>query len=315
MAAFSGTPARIMFLTADRRRSWNRRFPTPARLQAERHAFWKIARWSAVVKEHAVTLREFRIADIPLHCEPFLHLAVDGKRPSLSVFCFPWIESDSAMSEVHLVPSQFASVQILPDSAPVNMAQLKVTRATPDGGRETFNITRPMRDVIENFSDVLLKGVGEDAEFEKTDPYHKLLLICLSADTQYAPEYDTATFVEGGKWYYAGDAKVGKPAVALAANAEVEIVREIKRTSRRAKRLFDVVPSGSGYEFWTVSREALQAGQFPFPGRAQIALVRSLPPKHESRSNPSRTNSPRVCGIFSKWPFYLRYTKRPSRTF
>jgi hypothetical protein len=167
------------------------------------------------------------------------------------------------------------SVQPSPDQAPVAMATFKVTRANPNGERETYNITRPMRDVIENLPDVLLKGIGPDVQFERNDPYDKLLLVILSASTpgteEYAPEYDTATFVEGGKWYYAGDAEVGKQAVALAANAEIEVVREVKNeeTGESALRLRCPRADGTGFDFCTVSVADFQMGQnISFPGRA-----------------------------------------------
>ena len=161
-----------------------------------------------------------------------------------------------------------------PSRAAFNMATLKITKATSNGGRESYNITRPMRDVIENFSDVLLKGVGEDAQFERNDPYDKLLLVCLSSSTpgteEYAPTYDKTQFVESGRWFYSGEAEVGKQAVTLAANAEVEIVREIKdeETGQTSYRLRVPRSDGSGFEFCTASWNELHTGTFHFPGRA-----------------------------------------------
>jgi hypothetical protein len=166
-------------------------------------------------------------------------------------------------------------VQIFPDQAPVAIATLKITRATPNGERETYNITRPMQDVIENLPDVLLKGVGTDCHFDRNDQFDRLLLVILSASTpgteEYAPTYDTPHFVEKGRWYYAGDAEVGKQSVALAASAAIEIVREAKNeeTGETAYRLRLPRADGSGFDFATVSWSDLQMGQnIYFPGRA-----------------------------------------------
>ncbi|MEI9972316.1 MAG: hypothetical protein WDO73_09850 [Ignavibacteriota bacterium] len=168
-----------------------------------------------------------------------------------------------------------STVQPCPDQAPVKMATLKVTRATPNGERETYNILRPMRDLFENLPDVLLKGVGEDVQFEKNDPYAKLLLVILSSSTpgtaEYAPTYNTSHFADGGNWYYASDAEVGKQGVALVANAEIEIVREIKNeeTGESAFRLRCPRVDGSGFDFCTVPYSDFQMGQgISFPARA-----------------------------------------------
>jgi hypothetical protein len=158
--------------------------------------------------------------------------------------------------------------------APVTKARLQITKATPDGSRRTYTITRPMKDVVNNLSDVLLKGVGDDTQFLRDDPYDSLLLVILSASTQgteeYAPTYYTAQFSENGRWFYASDAEVGKQAVALAASAEVEVVREIKdpETGEVSLRLRVPRADCSGYEYCTASWLEAQSGQFNFPGRA-----------------------------------------------
>ncbi len=161
-------------------------------------------------------------------------------------------------------------VQTDPSKAPVKMATLKITKADDRGSRQSYNIERPMQDVIENLPDVLLQGVGDDCQFERNDPYSKLLIVLLSAgdpDTeQNAKTYNTTQFVERGCWFYASDAEVGKQAVTLAASAEVEVVREIRdeKTNEISYRCRVPREDGSGHEFCTVSKEQLQAGQFSF---------------------------------------------------
>lgn len=119
-----------------------------------------------------------------------------------------------------------------PSRAAFNTAQLKVVKATNTGGRETWNVTVPMRRLIENTSDVIREIVGEDAEFDQTEPYSKLLIAMLKAskpETEHnCPTYHEMQFSENGRWFYASDAEVGRQAVSIAANAEVEIVRLIK---------------------------------------------------------------------------------------
>lgn len=161
-----------------------------------------------------------------------------------------------------------------PSRAAFNTAQLKVVRATSTGGRDTWNVTVPMRRLIENTSDVIREIVGEDAEFDQTDTYSKLLIGLLAAsnpDTEHnAPTYQTTQFAENGRWFYASDGEVGTQGVAIAANAEVQIVRLIKNeeTGETSYRLRVPRVDGSGYEFCTASWLELQAGQFTFPGRA-----------------------------------------------
>ncbi|MBS1853936.1 MAG: hypothetical protein JST11_01110 [Acidobacteria bacterium] len=162
-----------------------------------------------------------------------------------------------------------------PSRAAFNTAQLKVVKATNAGGRETWNVTVPMKRLIENTSDVVREIVGEDADFEQTDSYSKLLIAMLAAsrpETELnCPTYSETQFSENGRWFYANDAEVGRQAVSIAANAETEIVREIKNeeTGEVSYRLR--VPrgaDGSGYDFCTVSQQELLSGQFHFPGRA-----------------------------------------------
>jgi hypothetical protein len=158
--------------------------------------------------------------------------------------------------------------------AAFNTAQLKVVKATNTGGRDTWNVTVPMKRLIENTSDVIREIVGEGAEFDQTEPYSKLLIAMLMAskpETEHnCPTYHETQFSENGRWFYASDAEVGRQAVSIAANAEVEIVRLIKNedTGETSYRLRVPRADGSGYEFSTASWHELQAGQFNFPGRA-----------------------------------------------
>lgn len=51
-----------------------------------------------------------------------------------------------------------------PAKAPVEMATLKVTRRTADGGRMVYNIVQPSERVITDFKSVLADALGENTK-------------------------------------------------------------------------------------------------------------------------------------------------------
>jgi hypothetical protein len=158
--------------------------------------------------------------------------------------------------------------------APVKTIRAEVKKETPNG-RDSYHIISPMRDLCEKTPEWLLKAIGDDAQFLRDDPYDSIVLAILSKsfpETEHtSPTYNTMQFVEGGCWYYASDAEVGERSVALVANAEIEVVREIKNeeTGESAFRLRCPRADGSGFDFCTVSYSDFQMGQgISFPGRA-----------------------------------------------
>jgi hypothetical protein len=167
-------------------------------------------------------------------------------------------------------------IQPDPTKAPYEVATIKVTKATAEGGRATYNVTQPVTRVLEQFFDVLRDAVGADADFDATEKYDALLLLTLAAsskDTQHlAPTHNTAQWTEDRGWMDHGT---------LVCSAPVEVCREISTASgEKTYRLR--VPSldrPGFFDYSSCTLDELNAGDYKFSER-RVSVPHAIKSAH-----------------------------------
>ena len=151
-----------------------------------------------------------------------------------------------------------------PSKAPFEVATIKVTKATADGGRTSYTVTQPVQRIFESFPEVVREAVGEDAEFDAKEPYDKLLLLTLassSKDTEHlAPTVNAPQWIDEATGYWMDHGK-------MVCSRPVEICREIKleEEGRTLYRLRVPRPKQPGfYDYTTCSWDELLSGTYHF---------------------------------------------------
>src|ERR1017187_1016100 len=152
-----------------------------------------------------------------------------------------------------------------PAAAPFEVATVQVTKATAEGGRQTYTVLQPVKRLLEQFPEVIREGVGEDATFDCKDISDSLLFLTLAAsskDTQHlAPTFNTLQWTEERGWMDTGK---------LVCSAPIEICREITNpeSGEVLYRLRIERPNQPGFhDYCTCSREEVLNGNFHFPDR------------------------------------------------
>jgi len=155
------------------------------------------------------------------------------------------------------------TIQPDPSKAPFEVATIKVTKATADGGRTSYTVTQPVQRIFESFPEVVREAVGEDAEFDSKEPYDKLLLLTLassSKDTEHlAPTVNASQWIDEATGYWMDHGK-------MVCSRPVEICREIKTPEgETVYRLRVPRPNQPGFhDYTTCSWDELNSGTFHF---------------------------------------------------